>query len=79
MTPTEIETKVKDIVLGLVDVDEAALVPGARLRDLGLTSIDLVELVSSLESEFDVDISDDDLAELSTVQETVDYLRAKTA
>jgi len=48
------------------------------LEDLGLTSIQLVDLVMAIEERFNVEIEDVDLAKLRTVGQTVDYLKQKT-
>ena len=44
------------------------------IDDLGADSLDVVELIMSLEDEFGVSISDDDAAQLVTVGRIVDYL-----
>jgi acyl carrier protein len=44
-------------------------------RDLGADSLALVELVMLLESEFKVDIPDEDVERIATVQHVIDYLR----
>lgn len=45
--------------------------------DLGADSLDLFELVSALEEEYEVEIPSEDLESLSTVGDVVEYLRAK--
>ena len=45
--------------------------------DLGADSLDLFELVSALEEEYEVEIPSEDLENLSTVGDVVEYLRAK--
>jgi acyl carrier protein len=55
------------------------LTPRTHLRrDLGADSLEMVELVMLLESEFHVDIPDEDAQEISTIQQVVDYLRDET-
>ena len=44
------------------------------IDDLGADSLDVVELIMSLEDEFGVSISDDDAAQLYTVGRIVEYL-----
>ena len=47
-------------------------------EDLGADSVDLVELVMAMEEEFDVgEVAEDDLAELKTVGDCVNYLAGK--
>jgi acyl carrier protein len=47
-------------------------------RDLAADSLELVELVMLLESEFQVDIPDEDLTHIATIQHLVEYLRDET-
>lgn len=49
------------------------------LDDLGADSLDLVELVMSLESEFDITIPDEDSNKITTVQSAIDYVTEKLA
>lgn len=77
---SEIETKVKSAVaeqLGL-SADEVKN-ESSFMDDLGADSLDLVELVMSFESEFDITIPDEDSANLTTVQSAIDYVKEKTA
>jgi acyl carrier protein len=45
--------------------------------DLGADSLDVVELVMALEEEFDIEISDDELEKIRTVQDTIDYIKQR--
>ncbi|HUW83127.1 MAG TPA: acyl carrier protein [Phycisphaerae bacterium] len=61
------------------DIHEEDVISESRyLEDLGLTSIQLVDLVMAIEERFNVEIEDVDLAKLRTVGQTVDYLKQKT-
>ncbi|HUT97162.1 MAG TPA: acyl carrier protein [Dehalococcoidales bacterium] len=72
--------RVKKIVVDQLGVDEEEVVPSANfVDDLGADSLDLVELVMSLEEEFSeedqkVEISDEDAEKITTVQDAVDYI-----
>jgi len=46
-------------------------------EDLGADSLDLFELVMALEDEYSVEIPSEDLEKLTTVQQVMDYLKAK--
>jgi acyl carrier protein len=78
--PTIFE-RLKRVVMERLGVDEDQVVPTASLiRDLNADSIELIELAMSLEEEFSspscqVEISDEDLARIVTLQDAVDYLR----
>ncbi len=45
--------------------------------DLGADSLDVVELIMSVEDEFGIQISDEDAAELATVGKIVEYIEAR--
>lgn len=72
--------RVKKIAVEQLGVDENEVVPTASfVDDLGADSLDLVELVMSLEEEFStsnlkVEIPDEDAEKIVTVQNAVDYI-----
>jgi acyl carrier protein len=67
--------KVKKIIAEKLSVDLAEVVPEASfVDDLGADSLDLVELIMSMEEEFDVEISDEDAEQLVTVKDAIDYI-----
>ena len=47
------------------------------LEDLGADSLDLVELIMSMEEEFDIEIPDEDVEQLRTVGDAVNYIKEK--
>jgi len=70
-----IEDKVKKIIAEKLSVDMAEVVPDASfVDDLGADSLDLVELIMSMEEEFDVEISDEDAEKITTVKDAFDYV-----
>jgi acyl carrier protein len=77
--PTVFE-RVRKIVVEQLGVEEKEVVPAANfVDDLGADSLDLVELVMSLEEEFSrpdhkVEIPDEDAEKIVTVQDAVDYV-----
>lgn len=46
----------------------------ALVADLGLSSLDIVDIIVSFEDEFDIEIPDQIIPSLSTVQDIADYL-----
>jgi acyl carrier protein len=72
-----VEDKVKKIIAEKLSVDLAEVVSEASfIDDLGADSLDLVELIMSMEEEFDIDISDEDAEKLVTVKDAIDYINA---
>ena len=73
--------RVKPIVVEQLGVEEADIKPGVSfVEDLGADSLDLVELVMSLEEEFStptkkIEIPDEDAEKIVTIQDAVDYLK----
>ena len=74
-------TRVKEITVEQLGVEEDEVVPSANfIDDLGADSLDLVELIMSLEEEFSdsskkIEIPDDDAEKIITVQDAVDYIK----
>ena len=69
------EDKIKEIIAEKLSVEMDEVVPTASfVDDLGADSLDLVELVMTMEEEFDVDISDDDAEKLVTVQDAMNFV-----
>jgi acyl carrier protein len=61
-------------------VDAADLVPEADLLDdLGADSLDVVELAMALEEEFSLEVPDEDLENIRTVRDIIEYVRARKA
>lgn len=70
--------KLVSIVAEQLHVEESRVVPEADFKaDLGADSLDLFELVSALEEEYDIEIPAEELENLTTVQSVVDYLAGK--
>ncbi len=78
MTEQEIFDKVKKVTVEELGVKEEEVTSSASFQeDLGADSLDVVELVMALEEEFGIDIPDDDVNNLKTVQSAVDYIKSK--
>ena len=73
----DVEEKVKDLLLDMLDIAAEDITPKARfVEDLKATSIDMVEILSALQNTFDIEIGDSDVARLVTVQDAVDFLKS---
>ncbi len=70
-----VSERLRKIVVDQLGVDEGEVVPNASfVEDLNADSLDLVELIMSLEEEFKLQISDEDAEKITTVQEAEDYI-----
>ena len=68
--------KMKEIIADQLSVSEDEVTLEASFKDdLDADSLDLFELVMALEEEYDVEIPSDDLAELNTVGDVINYLK----
>ena len=71
-----VEERVKEIIVEQLGVEEDEVQPAAKfIEDLGADSLDTVELVRSLEQEFDLDITDEDAEKISTVGDAKSYIK----
>ena len=74
---SEIEAKVKDIIVDKLGVDEADVKPEASFtNDLGADSLDTVELIMEFEKEFGVNIPDDQAEKIASVGDAISYIEA---
>jgi acyl carrier protein len=78
MTREEVFEHVKAILVETLSVDEDKVTLEARFQeDLETDSLDLVELVMTMEDKFDIKISDEEAAEIKTVGDAVDFVMGR--
>ena len=79
MSKEEIMGKLKPVIAEQLGVDESEVTESASFtEDLNADSLDLVELIMSLEEQFGLQISNEDAEKLTTVGEAVDYIYEHT-
>lgn len=72
---SEIESKVKAIIVDKLGVEESEVKPEANfINDLGADSLDTVELIMEFEKEFGISIPDDQAEGIKTVGDAVTYI-----
>ena len=70
-----VEQEVISIIAEQLGVDKGEVTPAKSfVEDLNADSLDLTELVMTLEEKFDVEISDDKAEKLKTVQDVIDFI-----
>ena len=78
MKKEEMLSRLKEIIIDRLDVEEDQIVPEASfVEDLGADSLDIVELIMGIEEEFDIEIPDEDAEKLTSVGEAMNYTLAK--
>ena len=76
---SEIESKVKSIIVDKLGVDEAEVKNEASFaNDLGADSLDTVELIMEFEKEFGISIPDDKAEKITTVGDAISYIEENT-
>ena len=72
--------KVKEIIRDTISCSEESIRPEASLKDdMGIDSLDAMELAMALEEEFSIKIEEEELQKFVTVQDIVDFIDAKLA
>jgi acyl carrier protein len=75
---SEVESKVKEIIINKLGVEESQITPAASfINDLGADSLDTVELIMEFEKTFNITIDDSDAEKIQTVGDAVSYLESK--
>lgn len=76
MSSEEIFDKVKEIIVEQLGVAENTVnLEASFIDDLGADSLDIVELIMSLEEEFEMEIPDSDAEKIVTVNDVVEYIK----
>ncbi|MCI8507108.1 MAG: acyl carrier protein [Lachnospiraceae bacterium] len=69
--------KMREIIAEQLSVDESEIELTSNFKeDLGADSLDLFELVMALEEEYDVEIPSEELENIATVEDVIEYLKA---
>ncbi|MCS6820742.1 MAG: acyl carrier protein [Microscillaceae bacterium] len=75
---TDIEKTVKDILISKLNIHESEITPEVHfVKDLGLDSLDYIEIIMEFEQAFDIRIPDTESASLVTFQKAIQYIENK--
>ncbi len=74
----DIYKRVRKILARMVKLKESAVTLEAHLRDdLGVDSVDIWDIMTKMEEEFDIDVEEGDAAGVETVQDVVNIVKSK--
>lgn len=80
MTRQEIEEKVRNFLIEDLEVEEENINPDAKLKDdLGIDSLDFVDIVVIVERNFGFKIKPEEMADVQTLSQFCDYIESKIA
>jgi acyl carrier protein len=75
----ELEDRVAALIVDQLGISKEEAVPSASfLDDLGADSLDIVELVMSLEEAFDLEIPDEDAEKIQTIGDAITYVKERS-
>ena len=75
---SDITSRVKAIIVDKLGVDENEVTPEASFtNDLGVDSLDIVELIMEFEKEFDLQIPDEEAENITTVGQVITYIEGQ--
>jgi acyl carrier protein len=78
MTRTEIEEKVKAFLIDDLEIEEENIFPEAKLKeDMGIDSLDYVDIVVIVEKNFGFKIKPEEMATVKTLSQFHDYIQSK--
>ncbi|EJK46685.1 hypothetical protein THAOC_34638 [Thalassiosira oceanica] len=72
-----VEERVRELVKSQLNPDGDFEDSASFMDDLGADSLDAVELIMSLEEEFEIEIPDDEVEGITTVQAAIDFVKGK--
>lgn len=71
--------KIKELIVEQLGVDEDEVTAEANIQDdLGADSLDIVDLIQTIEDEYDLSIPDEAVEEIKTVNDIVNYIEKNT-
>lgn len=75
---SDIQERVKKIIIDQLNVEEEQVTPTAHfVEDLGADSLDNVEMVMAFETEFELEIPDEDTEKITNMQDAVSYIQER--
>ena len=70
--------KIRDVILEYVDMPKESITPDTTfLADMHMNSLDIMTMIGQLEDEYDITIETEDLSDIFTMQQLVDYIEER--
>jgi acyl carrier protein len=70
--------KIRDVILDYVDMPKESITPDTTfLADMHMNSLDIMTMIGQLEDEYDITIETEDLNDIYTMQQLVDYVEER--
>ena len=73
------QDRILNLIMNKYDIPDGKATADATLQDLGIDSLESVELIMAIEQEFNVEIPDEDVGALETAARMAAYLEARAA
>lgn len=74
MSSYQILKRVKSVIVEQLDIDKDLVTDDSTFKELGVDSLDAVEIAMKLEEEFEIEIPDEDAKEITSVKAAVEYI-----
>ena len=70
---------IRDMILEYIDVKKESITPDTKfIQDLEMSSLDIMTMIGELEEKLDIEIPVEDLSDIFTIQDLINYLDKKT-
>ena len=70
--------KIRDVILEYVELPKESITPDTRfLADMHMNSLDIMTMIGQLDDEYDITIETEDLNDIYTMQQLVDYIEER--
>lgn len=69
--------KIREIIAEQLDIELEKIISETTFEELDADSLDLVELVMALEEEFEIEISDEEIEKIKSVNDVVNYINTR--
>ena len=69
--------RIKEMLVSELGIDASEITPEAKLKgNLGISSVEFVDIAMTIEEEFDIELDEDKLRKIKTVNELCDYVES---